>query len=158
MAKIVGYRQGVHQHWPIYSHVPRRNPLHVGGTCPPYAPLTRVAGGYACVETRGPDPSPFFGARMQLVGIGEDPAAPSPETLVPSGDASKAFPSIPGLGPLISDADIRHYAAVAVDAAWPAMEKKLDAKVEEYKKPVYVAAAVAGAAYALLLSILLRKR
>lgn len=158
MAKIIGYRQGAQQAWPVYDRVPHRNPRHVGGTCPPHAPLTRVAGGYACLETRGPDPSPFFGPRMSLVGFGQDTT--SSEALAPGtpSGSEAAFPSIPGLGPIFSDADIRHYAAVAVDAAWPAMERKLDAKVEEYKKPVYIAAAVAGAAYALLLSILLRKR
>lgn len=157
MAKIIGYRQGAQQAWPVYDRVPHRNPRHVGGTCPPHAPLTRVAGGYACVPQ-----APLFavetGPRMQVMGFGQDTT--SSEALAPGtpSGSEAAFPSIPGLGPIFSDADIRHYAAVAVDAAWPAMERKLDAKVEEYKKPVYIAAAVAGAAYALLLSILLRKR
>lgn len=56
-ARVIGYRQGIGHKWPIYDRVPfdpSRDmwPPAIGGTCPPYAPLSELAsGGYACVES-----------------------------------------------------------------------------------------------------------
>lgn len=50
MGKLVGWRRGLRQWWPVLAQPERYPPGVVGGQCPPYAPVRAVRGGYSCVE------------------------------------------------------------------------------------------------------------